>query len=312
MQFTSVESCEEILRQNDVEQLTRQLGKGPFRSLLAVRSMRQADLFADRYNTGLSLHLQPPKGTVSFLFPRSANGKFLCNGKEVGNSSIIVFSSGSSLDIVTSALAGSEAFSIPETRYHEIIETLSRVSKPTILENPYVIREADTQLQALRKILLELIAHPDVDPNPECLSNVLAATVAWLQSTSGFDCQDHIKCPGARSRIAKLAQEYIEEHYHEAVSTEDLCRVTCASARSLQRCFREYFDLTPTAYLKMVRLNTAHRELASAHPSEASITRIAIRNGFTHFGRFSIAFRERFRESPSKTLRNRLIKRHNV
>ena len=41
-------------------------------------------------------------------------------------------------------------------------------------------------------------------------------------------------------------------------------------------------------YLKAVRLDAAHRELAAAHPSEDSVTDIALRHGFNHLGRFSI------------------------
>jgi AraC-like DNA-binding protein len=44
---------------------------------------------------------------------------------------------------------------------------------------------------------------------------------------------------GARIRVAKLAQEYIEEHYRKRVCIEDLCRVTGVGVQTLQRCFKE-------------------------------------------------------------------------
>ena len=46
----------------------------------------------------------------------------------------------------------------------------------------------------------------------------------------------------------------------------------------------------------------ARRELLRS-PSGASVTEIAVRFGFTHFGRFSSAYRARYGESPSTTLR---------
>ena len=106
----------------------------------------------------------------------------------------------------------------------------------------------------------------------------------------------------ARAHVAKRAQEFIEESYREAIRMEDLCRVTGFGARALQRSFREYFDLTITGYLKVVRLGAAHRELAAAQPSKNSVAAIAHRNGFRHLGRFSVEFRERFGESPRDTL----------
>jgi transcriptional regulator GlxA family with amidase domain len=106
----------------------------------------------------------------------------------------------------------------------------------------------------------------------------------------------------ARIRVARLAQEYIEAHYSEAVHVEDLCRVTGVGVRTLQRCFREYFNLTVSDYLKTVRLDSARRELLAAHGSDTSVTRIAMHNGCTHLGRFSVEFRERFGQSPRQAL----------
>ncbi len=116
---------------------------------------------------------------------------------------------------------------------------------------------------------------------------------------------DHFTANGARTRVAKLAQEFIEAHYYDAIHLEDLCRVTGVGIRTLQRDFREYFDLTITDYLKAVRLDATHRELAAARPSEDSVSAIALRHGFTHFGRFSGEFRARFGELPSETLATR-------
>jgi len=76
-------------------------------------------------------------------------------------------------------------------------------------------------------------------------------------------------------------------------------------ARTVQRSFREYFDLTITDYLNAVRLDAAHRELAAAQPAQDSVTAIALRSGFSHLGRFSVEFRKRFGESPRETLGRR-------
>nr|MDJ0869302.1 helix-turn-helix domain-containing protein [Myxococcota bacterium] len=114
---------------------------------------------------------------------------------------------------------------------------------------------------------------------------------------------------GARHRVAKLARSFIEENYRNAIRLEDLCTVTGVGIRTLQRCFREYFALTIMEYIKTVRLEAARRHLAAADPAHDSVTQIALEHGFAHLGRFSIAFRERFGESPNETLRNRRERR---
>jgi transcriptional regulator GlxA family with amidase domain len=83
---------------------------------------------------------------------------------------------------------------------------------------------------------------------------------------------------------------------------EDLCRETEVGIRTLQRCFREYFDLTVTDYLKTVRLDAAYRELKASNGERNTVTQIALQNGFTHLGRFSAAYHMRFGEMPSETL----------
>ena len=46
----------------------------------------------------------------------------------------------------------------------------------------------------------------------------------------------------------------------------------------------------------------AHRELTKAHPSECTVTYIALQNGFNHLGRFSVDFYKRFGQSPRDVL----------
>ena len=103
-------------------------------------------------------------------------------------------------------------------------------------------------------------------------------------------------------RIARSAKEYIETSFHHPVHLEDLSRHTGVGIRMVQRCFREHFDTTISNFLKTVRLDTANRELAVKYPGETNVKQVALDNGFTHLGRFSVTYRQHFEESPSETL----------
>ena len=103
-------------------------------------------------------------------------------------------------------------------------------------------------------------------------------------------------------RIARSAKEYIETNFHHPVHLEDLSRHTGVGIRMVQRCFREHFDTTITDFLKAVRLDAANRELAVKYPGETNVKQVALHNGFTHLGRFSVTYRQRFGELPSETL----------
>ena len=307
IEFTSAEEMEETFQQWGVCQAIRQLGRGEFRSAMTAQSKGQVDLFSERYLTAISISFEPPADTVVFGFPRSASGHLLINGDDVGNDKLAVVADGSGADIVGPNRVGSEVIVIPKTRFMEMTEALC----PTFtLPEVTALFEGDTaQLHALRKAVADLVAQPESDVQDEDVANVIAHTIAW---TGDSCCQwgpEHLTVNEARIRVAKLAQEYIEERYFEAVHVEDLCRVTGVGVRTLQRCFREYFHLTVSNYLKVVRLDSARRELLAAHCSDTSVTRIAMGNGCTHLGRFSVEFRERFGQSPKEMLAMRASQR---
>lgn len=246
--------------------------------------------------------LEPPQGTVGLLVFRSATGQFRASGKNVANDKFVILPNGSGTDIVAPDLCGSEAITFPEARFTEMTETLCPTPKSVRPEGMTVVEGNTAQLHALRKAVLRLVANPDSDAEDERVSNLLATTVGWMGHSSSRCRPEGLTVNGARSRVAKQAREFIEAHYREAVHLEDLCRVTGVGLRTLQRSFREYFDLTVREYLKTLRLDAAHRDLATAHPEQDLVTTIAMQHGFTHLGRFSVEFRERFGESPSETL----------
>lgn len=298
--FTSVEESEEMMKLFGIDQRVRQLGKGKFRSDVAVRSTGKADLFADRFSTAVSMHLDSPAGGVVFLVSRSASGRFLASGEKVGNEKLIFLANGSGMDIVGPALIGSEDIAIPEARFTEMTETIC----PTAIrpEKSTIIEGNTAMVHALRMAILDLITHPELGDDDEDLSNLLAAAIALVGHASEYRGAQSFTANPVRKYVAKRAQEFIEERYDEPVHIEDLCRETGAGVRTLQRCFREYFDITISEYLKTVRLDAAHRDLDALHPSYDTVTAIALQHGFTHLGRFSVEFRERFGESPSELL----------
>ena len=301
VEFTSPEELEETLSQAGIEQPTLQLEKGEFRARLAMSSTNHADLFSDRYSTAISMQLKVPENAVGLLFPRSASGHFLANGEDVGNDRLLVFAGGCGADISGPPLIGSEAISMPETRFIELTEVLCPTADTP--ENIAILEGDPVQLHSLRTAVRDLIARPESDVHDEDVANVVAETIAWMGDSC---CQwepEHLTVSKARTRVARLAHDYIEDHYAEAVHLADLCRVTGVGCRTVQRSFREYFDITVSDYLKTVRLDSARRQLASANQEETSVTRIALDSGYEHLGRFSVDFHRRFGQLPRDVLK---------
>lgn len=107
-----------------------------------------------------------------------------------------------------------------------------------------------------------------------------------------------------RPRALARVLELIENDPGAAHSVADMARAARVSVRSLQLMFSDHLDLTPVEYLRRVRLARAREELVAAIPGDGeSVADIAFRNGFAHLPRFAAAYREKYGETPSQTLR---------
>jgi AraC-like DNA-binding protein len=104
-------------------------------------------------------------------------------------------------------------------------------------------------------------------------------------------------------RAIRRVVEAINDEPERAVTVVDLARAAGMSVRSLQEGFRRHVGVTPMAYLQQVRLSRANAALREADPVRVTVAAVAHRWGFAHLGRFASAYRARFGESPSETLR---------
>ncbi|GHF35896.1 AraC-like DNA-binding protein [Amycolatopsis bartoniae] len=106
--------------------------------------------------------------------------------------------------------------------------------------------------------------------------------------------------PPARPRTIKRVVEAVDSAPEKPWSLGELAQLAGVSGRRLQQGFREHLGMSPSAYVRAVRLDRAHGELVTG---AASVADVAHRWGFVNLGRFAQAYRERFGEAPSATLR---------
>lgn len=82
----------------------------------------------------------------------------------------------------------------------------------------------------------------------------------------------------------------------------ELASVAGVSSRTLQRQFMNFVGRSPRALLRELGFDRARRELLRA-TSRTRITDVALRCGFSHFGRFAVEYRRRYGETPSQTVK---------
>ena len=106
-------------------------------------------------------------------------------------------------------------------------------------------------------------------------------------------------------RALRTARDWIAANASLPLDLAELAGVSGIGIRALQLGFRRHFGLSISEMLLDIRLAELHARLLRAEP-DLSITDIAFDLGFTHLGRMAGAYRSKFGETPSATLRRRL------
>ena len=108
--------------------------------------------------------------------------------------------------------------------------------------------------------------------------------------------------PG-RPAAVRDAMDLIAAGPHLPLTTSVLAKQCYVSVRTLQEGFQRHLGMSPMAYVRVVRLRRAHRDLRSADPSHSSVAAIAHRWGFIHLGRFAAAHKTMYGQTPLQVLR---------
>lgn len=106
----------------------------------------------------------------------------------------------------------------------------------------------------------------------------------------------------AHPRALQRAVAFIDANAYRDITPVDIAGAAGVSLRSVQLAFRRHLDVTPTAYLRQVRLHGARDALTAADAADETVAAIAARWGFFNPGRFARQYREEIGELPRQTL----------
>lgn len=162
---------------------------------------------------------------------------------------------------------------------------------------------------ALRRLVMWLVAETDAG-QPPIGPGLMARQIEGTLLSGLLEAQHDHQAQLARSRAAprprhlRLAESFIEAHLNQQITLEDVAQVAGISPRGLQLAFREHRGTTPLGFWREARLARVHADLLAAPPG-TRVTEVALRWGFTHFGRFAEIYRARYGLSPRDTLKGR-------
>lgn len=126
-----------------------------------------------------------------------------------------------------------------------------------------------------------------------------------------LDAAEVVRLPGAgggraAGRHVRRALEFMRAQYADIETIADVAEACAIGTRTLEASFRQVWSQSPHAALTEIRLEAARR-LLTGERAAATVTEVAFDSGFNHLGRFAGAYRTRFDESPSQTLRRTLL-----
>ena len=104
---------------------------------------------------------------------------------------------------------------------------------------------------------------------------------------------------GALPSQIRLATAFIHANLSEPIRLADIAHHGGMNVRTLQKGFQRYFQQSPMQVLRDARLDTAHYHL-TVRRDAPSVTDVAYSNGFSHLGRFSRDYKNRFGHLPSQ------------
>jgi AraC-like DNA-binding protein len=129
---------------------------------------------------------------------------------------------------------------------------------------------------------------------------LLRSTVMCLQHG---EARKESKPRGRRAAMAKTFESVVEANFNRPLLVSDLCRIVGVSERTLRNICQEQMGMSPHRFLALRRLHLARRALLRSDQQTATVTGIAMSHGVWELGRFAVAYKSLFGESPSATLR---------
>jgi AraC-like DNA-binding protein len=149
-----------------------------------------------------------------------------------------------------------------------------------------------------RFLYAELTSPGGLAGMPAACYELESALMTQLLMTVPHQYSASMQTQRTRVRRSKIddAIEYVDRHVDAYLTAPDLAAAVGVSQRCLQAGFQDRLGISPTGYIRSVRLDRAHLELTAG---AGTVTRVAAHWGFFHPGRFAQLYRERFGAHPS-------------
>lgn len=279
------------------EQHYIQFENGPFEAIVQSAAFPNSVLFRKSTNRKLYKRFAPPRNGTAFAALLAGSDPAVFQGKPAQAGDVLFILGGCEHELICHG-----ALNVVVAFLDEQADLPGDHASPGM--NPSIIAGADAARFGvwLDGILHESSGHgEDVDVG-ELQSEIAHRCVDLVYSRDRLSADIQRNERAKAARIPSALREFIIAHLrmHDEIPTLALVvKELGISIRVLEYSCKSLFNVSPQRYLTCWRLHCARRDIRIR---AGSVTDIALKWGFSHLGRFSIAYRELFGERPSETL----------
>jgi AraC-like DNA-binding protein len=274
----------------------RQLDPGRLHTRIAVSSGRSVSALHISMSQRVHQRGASPNGWTTVGIPLHG-GIDTWQGKTLTQAALLAFGDSDGFDGVSTAAFSGNVVSFETRQLQALAQTCGFALNDNLPEARKIGSESGfANLLRLDARVSKLLHGPDMVWSAETEE---ALMLDALQILTDHDVHFDKSHSATRRRALNRAIDLMLNHLEEPILIEQICQDSGASWRTLDRAFKEHFDLGPKAYYMRLRLNRVREDLLQA--SGASITDVANRYGFWHLGQFARDYKLFFGERPSQT-----------
>ncbi|MFJ7796128.1 helix-turn-helix domain-containing protein [Pseudomonas sp. NPDC096950] len=286
--FNTADVAEQIRATPGWVQHYQQMSPGHFAGLVRYLDLQGVEIYEEHMNTRVEQNFSAPQGSLAFCFDRSDNSLYVLNGE-------------------------SRNIWITPENYQEIAvvfgpEFVQRHGLNVARLEGLFMSPLNCQQNALfsrwLSTTLTRLAQTLDPPSREALTLQLLEDCLYILDNACVRLdRGGLQRRAEERTIMKRVGEWAADAPEETLNLLELSQVAGVSLRQLQHAFKAFTGMTPTHWLRLRRLNSAHRELLSRTTMDTTVAEVAMHWSFWHLGRFSSSYHALFKELPSETLK---------
>ena len=255
---------------------------------------------ADRHE-GMMLEGLSPKDCLTIAILQKSTGCACVNGLKMEAGDVIIIDDSKPYDFSSSQ--------------HTIMAIISISKTLVATEIPWILDTTDKIFKDKDNVLSDTIENEwrrvldkaDLFDNTYELEVMEQKIVEAIKHT--FTGQIGTGCYLTEGEKTALeVKSFLLNSLEETITIQSLVEQFKTSDKTLETSFKSLFGITPKHFINLLKLNKAHEDLHHADALTTNVSDIAIKWGFSHFGRFSKEYKLLFGVLPSETLKLTLAK----